>query len=92
MSENWVQRLRDHCAVQRLGNPAWQDVSDRRGGRTAWSSVVIVNGNQYLARYWYDGDFLESARKDAAEVALNALTGTGNTVAEPSAASFYPRA
>lgn len=62
------------------------------GGRTAWSSFVVINGAQYSARFWYDGNYMEQAREDAAEMALRNLTGTVNTTAEPPAASFYARA
>ena len=40
------------------------------GGRTAWSSSVIVQGKTFAARYWYDGPFVNNALEDAAEVAL----------------------
>ena len=40
------------------------------GGRTAWSSTVTVQGRNIAARYWYDGQFLNNAKEDAAEVAL----------------------
>ncbi|KAF2704278.1 hypothetical protein K504DRAFT_390681, partial [Pleomassaria siparia CBS 279.74] len=79
----------EHCTVRRLGDPSWQDVSDRRGGRTAWSSIVAVNGNHYSARFWYDGNYVEQAREDAAEIALRQLTGCINTTAHPPAASYY---
>lgn len=45
------------------------------GGRTAWSSVVDVEGNHYSARFWYDGSYQNNAREDAAEVAFSHLTG-----------------
>ena len=43
------------------------------GGRTAWSSSVIVQGRKFAARYWYDGAFVNNAQEDAAEVALIVL-------------------
>ncbi|KAI1118650.1 hypothetical protein F5Y14DRAFT_447011 [Nemania sp. NC0429] len=46
----------------------WQDRLE--GGRTAWSSVVVVCGKRIEARYWYDGNNLNNAKEDAAEVAL----------------------
>lgn len=59
---------------------------DSKGGRTAWSCTVTVQpGNsassqQILqARFWYDGEFLNNAREDAAEVALLRLTCTGGS-------------
>ncbi|OCL09261.1 hypothetical protein AOQ84DRAFT_375957 [Glonium stellatum] len=70
---SWQDKLRDHCLNFRLEQPRWQDVSDRRGGRTAWSSIVVIQGRQIAARYWYDGRYVEQAREDAAEVALQML-------------------
>ncbi|KAF2656080.1 hypothetical protein K491DRAFT_692281 [Lophiostoma macrostomum CBS 122681] len=89
--ETWSKRLRDHCAVRRLGEPTWQDVSDRRGGRTAWSSIVAINGTHYSARFFYDGSKQEAAREDAAEMALRALTNTIEGTQEPPPASYYAR-
>ncbi|KAF2805620.1 uncharacterized protein BDZ99DRAFT_524583 [Mytilinidion resinicola] len=66
----WQDRLKDHCNAAQIEQPRWQDVSDRRGGRTAWSSVVVVGEKQFPARYWYDGNYVEQAREDAAECAL----------------------
>lgn len=43
------------------------------GGRTAWSSTVTVEGQSIAARYWYDGQYLNNAKEDAAEVALQKL-------------------
>lgn len=40
------------------------------GGRTAWSTIAVISGQHYPARFWYDGAFIEQAREDAAEVAL----------------------
>ncbi|OAL48085.1 hypothetical protein IQ07DRAFT_646277 [Pyrenochaeta sp. DS3sAY3a] len=87
--EAWTQRLRDHCLVRRLGEPQYQDVSDRRGGRTAWSTVAIVNGTSYAARYWYDGSYMEQAKEDAAEIALRTLTGYTDPSVDPPPASHY---
>ncbi|KAF2219644.1 hypothetical protein BDZ85DRAFT_205634, partial [Elsinoe ampelina] len=53
--------------------PRYEMFSDRRGGRTAWSSTVEVNGKTYHARYWYDGSYANNAKEDAAEVALQKL-------------------
>ncbi|KAI1364117.1 hypothetical protein F5Y08DRAFT_222304 [Xylaria arbuscula] len=46
------------------------------GGRTAWSSVVVVYGQRIEARYWYDGNNLNNAREDAAEAALHWLSNS----------------
>lgn len=40
------------------------------GGRTAWTSTVTIQGHNIPARNWYDGQFLNNAKEDAAEVAL----------------------
>ncbi|KAJ5045615.1 hypothetical protein EN45_030330 [Penicillium chrysogenum] len=53
------------------------------GGRTAWSSTVTVQGQNIAARYWYDGQFINNAREDAAEVALKTLNQ------QPRAATVY---
>ncbi|KAF1819400.1 uncharacterized protein K489DRAFT_325584, partial [Dissoconium aciculare CBS 342.82] len=52
--------------------PRYQVVSDRRGGRTAWSAVVEVAGITYRAQFWYDGQYVNNAKEDAAEKALQA--------------------
>ncbi|RMY80514.1 hypothetical protein D0864_06057 [Hortaea werneckii] len=64
------EALMSFCRLQGMRAPTWQVVSDRRGGRTAWSCTVIVAGAHIGARYWYDGQFVNSAKEDAAEVAL----------------------
>ncbi|KAF2203818.1 hypothetical protein GQ43DRAFT_469616 [Delitschia confertaspora ATCC 74209] len=75
MAQYWQNRLKDHCTTARLEQPTWQDVSDRRGGRTAWSSIAVVQGRAYSARFWYDGAYVEQAREDAAEIAYLAICG-----------------
>lgn len=49
------------------------DLCSVTGGRTAWSSRVIVHGKTVEARYWYDGKNLNNAREDAAECAVTWL-------------------
>ncbi|EHL00005.1 hypothetical protein M7I_4087 [Glarea lozoyensis 74030] len=61
-NRSWVEKLEDY-----------QIVSDRRGGRTAWSSTVTVQGQTIPARYWYDGQYVKNAKEDAAEVALKQI-------------------
>ncbi|KAJ5632301.1 hypothetical protein N7490_008640 [Penicillium lividum] len=56
------------------------------GGRTAWSSTVTVQGRNVAARYWYDGQYINNAKEDAAEVALKQLL---NQPRAP-AATVYP--
>ncbi|KAG2025303.1 hypothetical protein GB937_003066 [Aspergillus fischeri] len=64
----------EHCKTAGLRTPMYTLFSDRRGGRTAWSSSVEVQGRSFFARYWYDGNFTINAKHDAAEVALTFLT------------------
>ncbi|KAK5995159.1 hypothetical protein PT974_03555 [Cladobotryum mycophilum] len=71
---SWQERLEDYCRDYQLAAPQFQIVSDRRGGRTAWSSRVVVRGQTHTARYWYDGKNLNNAREDAAECAINWLS------------------
>ena len=79
----------DECKSLGIRPPNYQECSDRRGefqhiatayakltssgGRTAWSSIVEVNGSKHQARYWYDGSWVNNAREDAAEVALQRM-------------------
>ncbi|TKA81788.1 hypothetical protein B0A55_02153 [Friedmanniomyces simplex] len=62
-----------YCRSQGLRSPAWQVYSDRRGGRTAWTCTVNVGGQQIRARFWYDSQYVNNAREDAAERALQML-------------------
>ncbi|KAF4595604.1 hypothetical protein GQ602_001217 [Ophiocordyceps camponoti-floridani] len=79
-SFTWQERLEEVCRQAKLCPPVFQLVSDRRGGRTAWSSRVIVHGKTLEARYWYDGKNLNNAREDAAECAINWLSASsGNS-------------
>ncbi|KAJ5397707.1 hypothetical protein N7509_005820 [Penicillium cosmopolitanum] len=54
------------------------------GGRTAWSSTVSINTQNFSARYWYDGQYINNAKEDAAEVALKLLNQ------QPRASTIYP--
>ncbi|KAH6842807.1 hypothetical protein B0I37DRAFT_417961 [Chaetomium sp. MPI-CAGE-AT-0009] len=71
--QTWQNKLEDACREWNMPGPVFQIVSDRRGGRTAWSSTVTVSGTPHSARFWYDGKNLNNAKEDAAEVALNWL-------------------
>lgn len=73
MATRWQEQLIAYCVRYNRGLPSWQDVSDPRGGRTAWSSYVIVQGRQINARFWYDLPYAHQAREDAAEEALMIL-------------------
>ncbi|RDW89008.1 hypothetical protein BP5796_00176 [Coleophoma crateriformis] len=75
-SASWMQKLEEKCREQQMAYPVYQIVSDRRGGRTAWSSTVTVNGQNISARFWYDGQYVDNAKEDAAEVALKHLSGS----------------
>lgn len=70
---SWQDQLREYCLRTKLQPPVFSIVSDRRGGRTAWSSTVTVQGQNIAARYWYDGQYINNAKEDAAEVALMRL-------------------
>lgn len=70
---SWQERLEEACRDAHIMPPTFQIVSDRRGGRTAWSSQVTIQGQTLAARYWYDGKNLNNAKEDAAECALNWL-------------------
>ncbi|GAW23495.1 hypothetical protein ANO14919_130540 [Xylariales sp. No.14919] len=72
----WQDRLEEVCRDYQIQPPDYQLVSDRRGGRTAWSSVVVVYGKRIEARYWYDGNNLNNAKEDAAEAALHWLSNS----------------
>ncbi|KGO70990.1 hypothetical protein PITC_065640 [Penicillium italicum] len=80
---SWQDQLQDHCTRTKLSPPLFNIVSDRRGGRTAWSSTLTVQGQTFSARYWYDGENINNAREDAAEVALKTLNQ------QPRAATIY---
>jgi len=73
---SWQEKLEERCRDAQLHPPVFQIVSDRRGGRTAWSSTVTVQGQNIAARFWYDGQFVNNAKEDAAENALKYLNGS----------------
>lgn len=75
-TNSWQDKLDEACREYQIAAPVFQIVSDRRGGRTAWSSRVTVHGSVHHARFWYDGKNLNNAREDAAEVAFNWLSGS----------------
>ncbi|KAI9748524.1 MAG: hypothetical protein M1815_003193 [Lichina confinis] len=72
-SSYWQETLHEHCKAAQLHPPVWNLLSDKRGGRTAWSSTVRIQGQEVSARYWYDGGYINNAKEDAAEVALQQL-------------------
>ncbi|KAL1975760.1 hypothetical protein VTN31DRAFT_4152 [Thermomyces dupontii] len=71
---SWQDQLKDYCRQTKQPEPVFNLVSDRRGGRTAWSSSVTIGANTYYARYFYDGAYTDNAKEDAAEVALMQLS------------------
>ncbi|KAL7269724.1 hypothetical protein RUND412_007598 [Rhizina undulata] len=75
--KTWQAKLEDHCNAIRVEPPQWQLRSDRRGGRTAWSSTVTIGNIQWTGRYWYDGDYTDNAKEDVAELALKQLKLSG---------------
>ncbi|KAF9892342.1 hypothetical protein FE257_002119 [Aspergillus nanangensis] len=83
---SWQVQLQDYCRRAKLQAPVFNIVSERRGGRTAWSSIVTIEGRNISARYWYDGQYVHNAKEDAAEVALKQL----NPVAATTLATTYP--
>ncbi|KAK4126890.1 hypothetical protein N657DRAFT_677606 [Parathielavia appendiculata] len=85
--QTWQDKLEDACKDWNIGAPVFQIVSDRRGGRTAWSSTVTVYGSTHSARFWYDGKNLNNAKEDAAEVALQWLNQSASSASGSSAAS-----
>ncbi|PGH00722.1 hypothetical protein AJ80_09134 [Polytolypa hystricis UAMH7299] len=70
---SWQEKLQDHCNLAQLTPPVFNLVSDRRGGRTAWSSTVTIQNRNFSARYFYDGQYINNAKEDAAEVAYKSL-------------------
>ena len=44
-----------------------------QGAETAWSCTVQIQGQMFPARFWYDGQYVNSAREDAAQVALQRM-------------------
>lgn len=69
----WQDRLARYCASVGIPKPVYQDASDIRGCRTAWTSTVRVAGRLINSRYWFDGCYVNNAREDASEFALQML-------------------
>lgn len=74
--ETWQEELAAECVKLQLSPPVFNIMQDRRGGRTAWSSTVSIDGRVLSARYWYDGQYIHNSKEDAAEVACNFLRNT----------------
>ncbi|KAH6647564.1 hypothetical protein BKA67DRAFT_662344 [Truncatella angustata] len=73
----WQDHLHEKCHEYGWAMPDFQIVSDRRGGRTAWSCIVKVAGAPVKAKFWYDGRNLNNAKEDAAEAAIAWLGNSG---------------
>jgi len=73
MPTTWQDKLEEKCRGCGFQTPHYQDFSDRRGGRTAWSSSVAFGPHVIKSRFMYDGANINNAREDAAEVAYNSL-------------------
>ncbi|OKL62059.1 hypothetical protein UA08_02742 [Talaromyces atroroseus] len=80
----------DHCDKNDFAAPVFHIVSDRRGGRTAWSATVDVAGRSFAARYWYDGQYINNAKEDASEVAIMALKPQAFAPQTSYQGQFYP--
>ncbi|OAL27701.1 queuine tRNA-ribosyltransferase, variant 1 [Fonsecaea multimorphosa] len=80
--KTWQEELAAECRKLRLPAPQFNIVSDRRGGRTAWSATVTIQGQNLAARYWYDGQYLNNAKEDAAEVACTKLRNPSITAGQ----------
>ncbi|TGZ78778.1 hypothetical protein EX30DRAFT_350821 [Ascodesmis nigricans] len=85
---HWQAELARECERQGLPAPQYHLHSDRRGGRTAWSSKVLLNGTYISARYWYAGH--HNAHEDAAEVALKRLQQVSSSSPTTSGAFIMP--
>ncbi|KAK3342492.1 hypothetical protein B0H65DRAFT_549697 [Neurospora tetraspora] len=88
-ANQWQSKLADACRNYQMPLPQYHVVSDRRGGRTAWSCRVEVGGELIDARFWFDGKNLENAKEDAAEVALNRLNSTRSPSSATSRSSIW---
>ncbi|QSS66797.1 hypothetical protein I7I51_03009 [Histoplasma capsulatum] len=84
--ENGKSRI---VKITQIQAPVFNLMSDRRGGRTAWSSTVTIQGRCFAARYFYDGQNTNNAKEDAAEVALTALRSQGGNPTTSFAGQLY---
>ncbi|KAF2441388.1 hypothetical protein P171DRAFT_457191 [Karstenula rhodostoma CBS 690.94] len=81
--ETYIQKLQNYCTTNQIAQPQFQDYSDPRGIRTAWSSGVLVHGREFRAHLWRDYRYLEQSREEAAEIAWKTLNGLPVTNAPP---------
>ncbi|KAK3358339.1 hypothetical protein B0T24DRAFT_600223 [Lasiosphaeria ovina] len=68
----WSKRWQNLQGEHNMLIPTYENFSDRRGGRTAWSSAVTISSRRFEARHFYaGGEYMNNnAWEDAAEVAL----------------------
>ncbi|KAG0644421.1 hypothetical protein HOY80DRAFT_43640 [Tuber brumale] len=70
----WQECLATFCKQLGIGEPSYQEFSDPRGGRTAWTVVATLQPQfSERARFYYDVAFINNAREDAAEVSVKFL-------------------
>jgi hypothetical protein len=58
------------------------------GGRTAWSATVELQGQTFSARFWYDGQHVDNAREDVADLVLTYIKSSPGSLAGKEGASF----
>ncbi|KAF2794613.1 hypothetical protein K505DRAFT_24565 [Melanomma pulvis-pyrius CBS 109.77] len=88
---SFVVKLQQYCASNAIEPPQFQDYSDPRGIRTAWSSAVWVQGRKFEASLWRDYRFLNQSREDAAELAYRTLVGDPPTTAQATSQYSHSR-
>jgi hypothetical protein len=72
----WQDCLAGFCKQLGISEPSYQEFSDPRGGRTAWTVVVTILIPPKLsarARFYYDVAYINNAKEDAAELAMQHL-------------------
>ncbi|KAG2421820.1 hypothetical protein HFD88_005796 [Aspergillus terreus] len=79
LSDYWQRELQAHCQKIGLPAPVFHIISDRRGGRTAWSSFVELKVANVSSPYWFDGEYTNNAKEAAAEAALKWLQNPSMT-------------
>ncbi|RPB03988.1 hypothetical protein L873DRAFT_1840821 [Choiromyces venosus 120613-1] len=91
-STKWQERLRAHCKEYHSSEPLFTDFSDQRGGRTAWTAEVTVYTPEGKlstpARFFYHVNYLNNAREDAAECALQQLQQANRLQSSPRRPSY----
>ncbi|KAF2749965.1 hypothetical protein M011DRAFT_475285 [Sporormia fimetaria CBS 119925] len=70
--DSWSQKLMHYCRMNDI-EFRWQDYSDPRGIRTAWTSSVFVRGEEYRCKLYREYEFIGQCREEAAELAYKEL-------------------